>query len=216
MCGFLTSKRRLPIFPKTMRKLKASEKSIRDGVGNWTWYNKTFSKYLLRYFLITQVGRFRCQRILFTWYRNAKVHELDGLQHSVEWDVKNSYINAFLILWFVHLALTKKIASVFVCTKQPNKDVETLNAYPKMTCWTSEDHQYVLAWAQFSCCYMLLGFPSSSLTSCVKFSGSNAIRSKIRARYGYLYFKYNAEAYLWEIVIVSASFNCSCTYVYNC
>lgn len=43
-----------------------------------------------------------------------KVHELQGIEHEVPWDMKNSYINAFfLFILFCHLTLTKNIVGVF-------------------------------------------------------------------------------------------------------
>ncbi len=79
----------------------------------------------------------------FNAHRNSlmlvnETHKLfmaHGELKYVHRDMKNSYINAFMILMIsLHLSLTKKVMSVFLCTEQPNGSF-TLIEDPETICY---------------------------------------------------------------------------------
>ena len=180
---------------------------VRRNLSRWTWYDSVFGPHLLRYVLTTKdLNEFDAQRNSIHQVKEMhKIHELRGIEHEVPWDMKNSYINAFfLFILFVHLTLTKNIVGVFICTKQPHSGELTLDEHPEMICWTSSEHQYVLAFAQFFLMIYTFGIPLFVVYKLREiFRAEREFDPKIRARYGYLYFKYTHDSYLWEIVIIA-------------
>ena len=178
---------------------------MRDST-HWTWYDSAFGPHLLRYILTTRsLNEFDAQRNSIHQVQEMhKVHELQGIDKVVEWDIKNSYINAyFIFIMYVHLTLTKTIVSVFICTEQPHSGDLTLDQHPEMICWTSKEHQRVVAWAQFFLLVYSLGLPLFIVYKLREiFRNEREFDPKMRARFGYLYFKYTTTAYLWEIVIL--------------
>jgi hypothetical protein len=178
---------------------------VRD-LTHWTWYDAAFGPHLLRYVLTTHsLNEFDAQRnSIYQVQEMHKVHELQGIDKVVEWDIKNSYINAyFIFIMYVHLTLTKTITGVFICTEQPHSGDLTLDEHPEMICWSSSEHQRVVAWAQFFLLVYALGLPLFIVYKLREiFRSEREFDPSMRARYGYLYFKYTTEAYLWEIVIL--------------
>ena len=179
--------------------------NVRD-LTHWTWYDAAFGPHLLRYVLTTRsLNEFDAQRnSIYQVQEMHKVHELQGINKVVEWDIKNSYINAyFIFIMYVHLTLTKTITGVFICTEQPHSGDLTLDEHPEMICWSSSEHQRVVAWAQFFLLVYALGLPLFIVYKLREiFRNEREFDPSMRARYGYLYFKYTTEAYLWEIVIL--------------
>ena len=173
---------------------------------HWTWYDAAFGPHLLRYVLTTRsLNEFDAQRNSIHQVQEMhKVHELQGIEKVVDWDIKNSYINAyFIFIMYVHLTLTKTITGAFICTEQPHSGDLTLDEHPEMICWSSREHQRVVAWAQFFLLVYALGLPLFIVYKLREiFRNEREFDPSMRARYGYLYFKYTTEAYLWEIVIL--------------
>ena len=191
---------------ETARTATLQNVRVRDRT-RWTWYDSTFGPHLLRYVLTTKyLKEFDAQRNSIHQVEEMhKVHELQGIEHEVPWDMKNSYINAFfLFILFCHLTITKNIVGVFICTRQPHSGNLTLDAHPTMTCWTSDEHKYVLGFAQFFMMIYAIGIPLFVVYKLREiFRAEREYDPKIRARYGYLYFKYTHDSYLWEIVVMA-------------
>ena len=102
---------------------------------SWTWYDKIFSEHMLRYVLTTpKLEDFEAHRNSLMQVKEMhKVKVLAGsVEHAGHRDQKNIYINAFFILFIsIHLAITKKIIGMLLCTEQPD-GTYTLNESPSL------------------------------------------------------------------------------------
>ena len=174
-------------------------------MSSWTWYDKTFGEHMLRYVLTTpKLADFEAHRNSLMQVKEMhKVKMLAGsVDHAGHRDKKNLYINAFFILFIsIHLAITKKIIGMLLCTEQPD-GTYTLNESPTLVCWEGV-HASLSNLAFFFMAIYGVGFP----LFCI-FQISNIFKSKrefdpdMRDRYGYLYYKYKTTHFYWEPVVI--------------
>jgi hypothetical protein len=174
-------------------------------MSSWTWYDKTFGEHMLRYVLTTpKLADFEAHRNSLMQVKEMhKVKMLAGsVDHAGHRDKKNLYINAFFILFIsIHLAITKKIIGMLLCTEQPD-GTYTLNESPTLVCWEGE-HAGLSNLAFFFMATYGVGFP----LFCI-FTISNIFKLKrefdpdMRDRYGYLYYKYKTTHFYWEPVVI--------------
>ena len=175
-----------------------------DTSSKWSWYDGKFAPHLLRFVLTTkEIKDFEAKRSsIYQVEQMHRIHELEGIEGEVEWDISNSFINAyFMIMLVAHITLCKKIAQAFICTEQPT-GILTLVESPAMQCWVGE-HLRIVVWALFFMLLYGIGIPVFMIYKLRQvFSDKREFDPKMRARYGYLYFKYKHEHYLWEPLAV--------------
>ena len=168
---------------------------------SWTWYDKMFSKHMLRYVVTTPVLKD------FEAHRNSlmqvkEMHKIRLHAGSVgqvgHRDKANLFINTYFILFItIHLSMTKKIIGMLLCTQQADGKM-TLNESPAIECWIGP-HIFLSNLAFFFFALYSIGFP---LFAIIKISGvfkaKREFDPNMRDRYGYLYYKYKTTHFLWE------------------
>ena len=177
---------------------------------NLRWYDQAFGPFLLRYVLTThRLPNFSAHRTaLMLVNETDKLYTNHGEIKNERRDSKNSYINAFMILFIsLHLSLTKRVFQVFLCSEQPNGSF-TLIENPETICVDSNgkvprDYASMRAMGWFFMILYAVGIPCViAYTLKGIFRQKRECQPKVRDRYGYLYFKYTNLNYLWEPLVI--------------
>ena len=189
---------------------ESAQNHDRTSTKHLTWYDKTFSPFLLRYVLTTH------DLPNFSAHRNAlmlvkETHQLysnHGELINEHRSASNSYINAFMILFIsLHLSLTKRVFQAFICTEQPNgsytltEDPETICINPDGTMDADYSNLTSLGW--FFMLLYAIGIPVTiAIVLESIFREKRECQPSVRDRYGYLYYKYTNANYLWEPLVI--------------
>eukprot|EP00944_MAST-04C_sp_MAST-4C-sp1_P001318 g1318.t1 len=174
------------------------------------FYDRAFGPFLLRYVLTTgELPNFNAHRnALMLVNETRKLYSTHNELVYEHRDMKNSYINAFMILMLsLHLSLTKRVVSIFLCSEQPN-GAFTLIEDPETTCYDvngniTTEYLRLSALGYFFFALYVVGIPASivSVLSGI-FGDQKECDPSCRDRYGYLYYKYTNANYLWEPFVI--------------
>ncbi|CAM9177123.1 unnamed protein product, partial [Chrysoparadoxa australica] len=118
--------------------------------------------------------------------------------------IADKYINAIMMLLsFTHYRLSLFIIEIFDCSQQQT-GISTLDVDLSIECWSSPEHQRLISYAVVFGCIYTIGIPLFfvyMLYGKVVTPGRQYNREE-KARYGYMYQKYVANCWWWELVLM--------------